>query len=156
MNLRPMSLAELLGLAPGTSCEFGVCVPLGNGLVGAVSGVGSDSGFTIDVLVLARLLQPIGAAIAGSTHGIKPFNLDLPNVPSGQACNTYKNPIWRGACNFFPNDPVDNCVRGCLLNGYDPDSGYRRGAKVTHCECFASCGMSAGNPAQIIWECFLP
>ena len=60
MNLKPMSLAELIGLAPGTSCDFGVCVPLGMGVVTvATPDSGGNSLYTIHVVV-------VGSIVAGS------------------------------------------------------------------------------------------
>ena len=57
LNIRPFSLADLLGLSPGTECEFGVCLPIGNDFVSGVTGAGAgDALFKIDVLVLARFL----------------------------------------------------------------------------------------------------
>jgi hypothetical protein len=35
LNLRPATLADLLGLSPGTQCDFGVCSPIGNGFAPA-------------------------------------------------------------------------------------------------------------------------
>ena len=36
-----MGLADLIGLSPGTPCDFGVCAPIGNNLVPAVAGAGA-------------------------------------------------------------------------------------------------------------------
>ena len=37
LNLKPMGLAELIGLSPGTSCDFGVCGTIGNGFEDATA-----------------------------------------------------------------------------------------------------------------------
>jgi RHS repeat-associated protein len=34
LNLKPATLADILGLSPGTQCDFGVCRNIGNSLVG--------------------------------------------------------------------------------------------------------------------------
>jgi hypothetical protein len=33
LHIQPLSLAGLLGITPGTECEFGVCVPMDNGYI---------------------------------------------------------------------------------------------------------------------------
>jgi hypothetical protein len=73
-----MSLAELLGLSPGTSCEFGVCAPLGESLLPGTAGAGTaGSPFTINVLVLAAFLATKNATNSANhaTQGIsRPAN----------------------------------------------------------------------------------
>jgi len=70
MNLRPMGLADLLGLSPG--CEFGsICVPIGQGLITSVTGNGTAvSPYTFHVLVLAGLLDALGAIDSGSSRNL--------------------------------------------------------------------------------------
>jgi hypothetical protein len=55
LNLRPLSLAQLLGLAPtapGTTCDFGVCTSAGDGFTAAAA-----------VPVVACLSDPVCAAV---------------------------------------------------------------------------------------------
>ena len=57
LNLKPASILELLGLAPaapGTGCDFGVCVPIGNGIEPASATIGA----------IACLSDPVCAALA--------------------------------------------------------------------------------------------
>jgi len=86
---------------------------------------------------------------------VKPFKLPLPNVPPGNACNKYPGGPLRTVCNVEPNSPTNNCVRGDLLDRYDPTSGYQGGIRDAHCESFAACGMSRWNPAQVAFGCYL-
>jgi hypothetical protein len=66
LNLKPMGLAELIGLSPGTQCDFGVCTTIGNGIATGVTGSGtSEDPFTIYVLVPSLL--PTGASV-GKPH----------------------------------------------------------------------------------------
>jgi RHS repeat-associated protein len=37
LNIHPASIWDLLGLAPGTECEFGACTPIGNNFVAAAA-----------------------------------------------------------------------------------------------------------------------
>jgi RHS repeat-associated protein len=58
LNIQPLSLADLLGLAPGTSCEFGVCMPIGTDYLSGVTGNGSpESPWIYHVVVVAALLE---------------------------------------------------------------------------------------------------
>jgi hypothetical protein len=36
LNLKPMTLADLIGLSPGTQCDFGVCTPIEDGFTSGV------------------------------------------------------------------------------------------------------------------------
>jgi RHS repeat-associated protein len=53
LNLHPMSLADLIGLSPSTSCDFGVCVTIAYGYVSGTTGSDGTSPFTIHVIVIA-------------------------------------------------------------------------------------------------------
>ena len=86
---------------------------------------------------------------------VKPFKLSFPNVPPGNACNKYPSGPLRTVCNVEPNSPTNNCVRGYLLDRYDPLNGYQGGIRDAHCESFAACGMSPWNPAQIAFACYV-
>jgi RHS repeat-associated protein len=144
---------------PGVSgltlpCDFGVCNPIGSDFVSGITGLGTpDSPFTIDVLVLAPFLQSLFGSSGGGP--IKPFTLQFPNVPPGNACSKYPPGMYRSVCNNIRNSPTNNCVRGYLLGRYDPNGGYQGGAQAAHCESFAACGMSPWNPFQTIWRCNL-
>jgi hypothetical protein len=82
LNLRPATFADLLGLSPGTQCDFGFCRPVGNGLTG-VEEIGA----------VACLADPLCAAVAiGVTVavvGIELYKLhhqtqtQAPSIPSG-------------------------------------------------------------------------
>lgn len=54
LNLRPATLADLLGLSPGTQCDLGGCNPIGNGLTeGVVLGAGGT--------IVCQIADPCGA-----------------------------------------------------------------------------------------------
>jgi RHS repeat-associated protein len=58
LNLKPMGLAELIGLSPGTSCDW-VCVTIGNGVFIGVTGTGTaDSPWIYHVIVYAVGIRP--------------------------------------------------------------------------------------------------
>ncbi|HZL70330.1 MAG TPA: hypothetical protein VFC29_23700 [Candidatus Limnocylindrales bacterium] len=78
---------------------------------------------------------------------IKPFTLPLPNVPPGTSCDAYSDPVLKAICNNAGNNATSNCVRGNLLNLYDPSSGYKPALIPAHCEAWSSCGM----PAPLVW-----
>ncbi len=41
LHLQPLSLANLLGLSPGTECDFGVCAPIGGNFIPAAAAGGT-------------------------------------------------------------------------------------------------------------------
>ena len=114
MNLKPMSLAELLGLSPGTGCEFGVCVPIGNGFVPALAGGGALEGIGCAAQPEACAAILIGGYIAikygpqivhaakdaakGAGTAIAPYNQYLQDL---KAC--YER--------FVPGPDRDECVK---------------------------------------------
>jgi RHS repeat-associated protein len=54
LNLHPATLADLLGLSPGTQCDLGGCNPIGNGLTeGVVLGAGGT--------IVCQIAEPCGA-----------------------------------------------------------------------------------------------
>ncbi len=58
LRLQPLSLVGLLGLAPGTECDFGVCAPIAYGYLAGVVGDGtSDSPWIYQVIVSAPYLR---------------------------------------------------------------------------------------------------
>jgi hypothetical protein len=148
MNLRPMSLAELLGLAPGTSCEFGsICVPIGNGLLGTgLPSGGSGSGFTIDVLVLAKFLPAIIAAssadppckVGNCTYTI----YTKPRYPPGNACAGGHNEKGKPATFVSMWDCVGT-VPVCKQNqSFYQDACFNAGN--TPMLCTYECNLQAG------------
>jgi RHS repeat-associated protein len=131
-------LDDLLGFLPGLSCGGGA--PVTAGFLG--TGTPSDTS---------------GGPCPLRVSSIKPFDLPLPNVPPGSKCDKYPAGPLREICKHLPDDPIDNCVRGCLLDRWDPIKGtYKGGYRLAHCECFASCGaLDPNNPLQDIWKCSL-
>jgi len=66
LNLKPMGLAELIGLSPGTSCDLGVCGTIGNGLLsgGLPSSLATDSSLLVFLSAIVQLKLRIGAGTA--------------------------------------------------------------------------------------------
>jgi len=159
LNLRPMTLGDLLGLDPNGPCDFGVCNPIGLGFentgIGAIPGMAQVNSAYWGLVDLLALLQGIDTSDPGPPGMVRAFTLPMPTVPPGSACNKYDSPTLKYICNAEPNSPTNNCVRGYLLGQYDPNSGYQGGIRNAHCESFAACGMSPWNPAQIAFGCYL-
>ncbi len=86
--------------------------------------------------LIAQNQSPQNPANNGNnpSQPVKPFKLNFPNVPPGNACNKYPSGPLRTVCNVEPNSPTNNCVRGDLLDRYDPINGYQGGIRDAHCE----------------------
>jgi RHS repeat-associated protein len=63
--------------------------------------------------------------------------------PSGK-CSTYTDAKHRYACRTLAgDDPVGQCVRGCLLDQYDTgNQSYTCNEASLHCACFEACGYT--------------
>jgi RHS repeat-associated protein len=138
------------GAGHWTTTIPGGCVDVSGSL--GESGHSCEPPITVNLTFAAGILPP-GVDPLQPRRPVKPFKLPLPNVPSGAACNKYSSGGLRFVCNMEPNSPTNNCVRGTLLNSYDPLTGYRGGIRDAHCNAFASCGLSPWNPAQIFFGC---
>ncbi len=77
-------------------------------------------------------------------EGCAPPNTSNAQPPS--ACSAYPDRYHRGACNILGgNNPIDNCVRGCLLDQYDTKTHkYKCDESKLHCSCFDACGYKDG------------
>lgn len=137
LDTSPLDVGDLLGFLPGLNCAGSPFVTTG------LLGTGTSSSST-------------GVPCLLVVNSVKPFELPLPNVPPGPACDKYPGPL-REICKHLPDDPIDNCVRGCLLDRWDPIKGtYKGGYRAAHCECFASCGaIDPNDPLQNVWGCSL-
>jgi len=83
-------------------------------------------------------------------NGLDPCKTDYPwNVPPGYACEKYNSgePTLTsiasyGVCNTTPDSPHANCIRGCLLDDFDPSVGdYGSGFSTAHATCYAACAV---------------
>jgi RHS repeat-associated protein len=103
-----------------------------------------------------------------------PTNLTDPSglCPPANGCpapNT-KNPKPLSSCSIYPDlkhrlackelagdDPVGQCVRGCLQDQYDTSKhAYKCDESKLHCSCFDACGFSTGflaNRARNHFDC---
>ncbi len=136
LNTSAVGLDDLLNLLPGLNCA-------GNALVTAGflgTGTSSSSSGVPCLLMLPPLVQPL--------------DFTQPNVPPGNACDKYPPGKFRLFCKITPNDPIDNCVRGCLLADWDTTNGkYKHGTRAAHCACFALCGMDPDEMFQWAFVC---
>ena len=146
LSMGSLNLCQIMGLCPiGAGCEFGTCTPIGDSFAGTGAINRSFHPWFLAWLQTLPLRRPVS-----------PFTLPLPNIPPGPACKKYPLGVYRFVCDFEPDTPVNNCVRGYLLGSYEPGKGYEGGARNAHCNAFASCGMSPFNPVQIVFECYDP
>lgn len=81
LNLKPLGLADLFGLNPNGPCDFGVCAPVGNSVVGVD-----------DVAEGAALVRLFFYAVAAyelykAAEKIKPPTANVPcEPPAGTSC----------------------------------------------------------------------
>jgi hypothetical protein len=70
LNLKPMTLADLIGLPPGTQCDFGVCGTIGNGFLGAgmPSSLSTDSSLLGFLSAIAQLKLRVGAGTGACAY----------------------------------------------------------------------------------------
>ncbi len=144
VRLRPGQCAEIWldGVPTGrTTCETGVGP--GGALERELGGWRRPQ---------SQAPQPANNGTTPSQQPVKPFTLPLPNVPPGAACDKYSSSILKAICNVAGNNTTSNCVRGYLLNSYDPKSGYKGGLIPAHCDAWSSCGM----PQPLVWGACLP
>jgi len=116
LNLKPASLLELLGLspaAPGTGCDFGVCVPIGSGYLAGAGGEGTpESPWIFYVVVWSPLAANNGTTVCGDficdssgkqiavappeIRGIHPTNIEFDILLSGfYLSDINTNPLLR-------------------------------------------------------------
>ena len=84
----------------------------------------------------------------------KPGDCQPPNIHNPQPrgkCSTYPDAKHRIACETLAgDDTVGQCVRGCLLDQYDPNKHeYKCDENKLHCSCFDACGYSSGLRARV-------
>ncbi len=101
LNLKPMGLAGLIGLSPGTSCDFGVCVTITNSLLGS----GIPSGMSLDAGLLRFLAGIPAFAFGKKARG----NL----IEGSTSCSV--NPVT-GAVEL---SAVWGKLNGCFLRGQE-------------------------------------
>ena len=136
LNTSPLGLNDILGFLPGLNCAGSAFVTTGL----LETGTSSSSTGVPCLLMLPPLAQALNSA--------------QPNVPPGTSCDKYPFGWARLFCEITPNDPIDNCVRGCLLDRWDTTKKtYKGGWRAAHCQCFASCGMDELNLFQWAFVC---
>jgi hypothetical protein len=99
--------------------------------------------------LIAGLLPAIGTP--GTEHGFTP-NTSNPKSPA--ACSAYGSSYgYRFFCGVvYGDNPTDNCVRGCLLNQWNPaTASYTPNVSDAHLGCFKACGMSPLDPGYIFF-----
>jgi RHS repeat-associated protein len=107
-----------------------------------------------------NVTDPSGLCPPG-TPGCAPPN---PHNPQPQnKCSTYPDFVHRAACRQLAgDDPVGQCVRGCLLDQYDTGAHkYKCDEANLHCACFDACGFTTGagfraRIARSHFNCDLP
>jgi hypothetical protein len=113
-------------------------------------------GFTggIDFYVYAldsavNLADPSGLCPATAPTGCSPANTHNPKPLT--ACSLYPDMKHRLACKELAgDDPMGQCVRGCLLDQYDTSKHtYKCDERELHCLCFDACGYTSGLRARI-------
>ena len=74
-------------------------------------------------------------------EGCGPPNTHNPQPLS--KCSVYPDSTHRNACKFLAgDDPVGQCVRGCLMDQYDTNKhAYKCNEAELHCSCFDACGF---------------
>jgi RHS repeat-associated protein len=138
-NTSPLDESNLFSLLPGLNC--GGDAPVTTGFLGTGTPTGSSGG-------------PCLLAATSIPSTIISSAFKRPNVPPGPACDKYPPGVYRDVCKLPFDDPIDNCVRGCLLANWDTiKDKYKNGARPTHCACFALCGMDPGDMFQWGWVC---
>lgn len=80
-------------------------------------------------------------------EGCQPPNTHNPQPRS--KCSTYPDYKHRIACRALAgDDPIGQCVRGCLLDQYDTSThAYKCDESKLHCLCFDACGYKTGFAA---------
>ena len=73
------------------------------------------------------------------------------NTPPGAACDAYNcSPTLKAICNGGGNDAWANCVRGCLLADWNPNTcSYASGGAFRHLYCWCRCAVQPPNPGRI-------
>ena len=109
LNLRPLSLADLLGLTPGSECDLGVCVPIGNAVVGVDDAIvigGVVYGIGVSIYVIERygpaaveaIKQMIHESAGETVNDLQGCTLDTEfQLPSGAKSCAYKCKGWPAA-----------------------------------------------------------
>jgi RHS repeat-associated protein len=94
-----------------------------------------------------NLADPSG--LCPPPNGCRPPNTG--NSKPASACSVYPDFKHRKACQLLGGDnPIDNCVRGCLLNQYDAGTHkYTCDERALHCSCFDACGYREGLARKI-------
>jgi hypothetical protein len=111
LKLRPATLADLLGLSPGTQCDFGVCIPIGNSLTGIEEGAG----------IGLCAANPLGCAIV-FTGAVIAYEIWWHNHQKAQTQN--QNPPYKPmqVCNYvseFEDPEVDPQYKICAYSCSD-------------------------------------
>jgi RHS repeat-associated protein len=89
-----------------------------------------------------NLTDPLGLC---PPDGCPPANTKNPQPPN--KCSVYPDFKHRKACSILGgNNAIDNCVRGCLLDQYDPNTHtYKCDETKLHCSCFDACGYTGDS-----------
>jgi hypothetical protein len=77
LNLHPATLADLLGLSPGTHCDFGVCAPIGNGFVAGVDDAIEVGAVVRGIWFLVFLYQALHAPTHASDAPLTPHHYEI-------------------------------------------------------------------------------
>jgi len=116
LNLRPSSLADLLGLAlgaPGTQCDFGAGVPLGNGFEGgAIALEVGPPDLTFCDLYPVGCLVALGAAAEGVQLYLQKKVVDAAVHALGDVIdpyNQYLRDLRECAKRYLPGPERDKC-----------------------------------------------
>jgi hypothetical protein len=151
LNLKPMGLADLIGLSPGTSCEFGVCGSIGTGFLGA----GLPSSITVDSSLLTFLsaIVQFKLKVGAGTSACAYYDVLC------QSGDPYACKAGRCCRDFGEGSQKGNIVRNCLIQedilfcgGLPADSRQLCRFK-THFECYSGNNFWAW-PTEVPGSCY--
>jgi len=141
LNLKPMSLADLIGMSPGTSCDFGVCPPVGSPFSAGTIAIGAGETIGKVVLTAADALGILLGVLLMQTGDGSPCAKNPEAIGCGKwqctaSCNVQGignvNPtIDRVLGTGFGSTEVEACTNAKrAATQYAPTGTYAR-----HCRC---------------------
>jgi RHS repeat-associated protein len=141
LNLKPMGLSELIGLSPGTQCDFGVCGTIGSSFSAGPIAIAVGETIGKGVLTAADALGILLGVLLMQTGDVSPCAKNPEAIGCGKwqctaSCNVQGignvNPtIDRVLGTGFGSSEVEACTNAKrAATQYAPNGTYAR-----HCRC---------------------